>query len=313
MPTLITDLGGSFTRCAVTAGVGPLRYVQAFTNDDFGSLTELLAGYIAALPAGARPRSALIAVAAPVLGDHVRMINRAWEFSQQALRAELGLAELGVMNDFAAQAWALAGLSPDDYVTIGGGASEAGAPCAILGPGTGLGVAALIRAEGHWHVLPGEGGHVSLPAQDVEEEHVVRVARERFGHCSAERILSGPGLSFLHAVLNGEDGIAPAAIGAAALAGSPAALKTFAMFFRVLGTVAADLALTLGAFGGVYVTGGIVPRYLDLMRKSGFRERFEAKGRYAGYLGRIATRVLTLEMPALYGLRNFAGARHQAS
>jgi glucokinase len=312
MPTLITDLGGSFTRCAVTAGTGPLRHVQAFTNDDFGSLTELLAGYMAALPAEERPRSALIAVAAPVLGDRVRMINRTWEFSQQELRAELRLAELGVMNDFAAQAWALAGLSPDDYVAVGGGASEPGAPCAILGPGTGLGVAALIRAEGHWHVLPGEGGHVSLPAQDSEEEHLVRVARERFGHCSAERILSGPGLSFLHAVLNGEDGVVPAAIGAAALAGSPAALKTFAMFFRVLGTVAADLALTLGAFGGVYVTGGIVPRYLDLMHKSGFRERFEAKGRYAGYLGRIATRVLTIEMPALYGLRNFAAAGHQA-
>jgi glucokinase len=313
MSTLLVDLGGSYTRCAITVPQGPLEHIQAFANDDFANPVALLAGYIAALPSGIRPRSALIAVAAPVLEDRVQMINRSWEFSQQELRTQLRLDALSVMNDFAAQAWAVADLRSDESINIGNGSSEPGSLCAVLGPGTGLGVAALFRAEGHWHVLPGEGGHVSLPAQSIAEEHVIRSARERFGHCSAERILSGPGLSFLHGVLHGETGLAPAAIGAAALAGSPSARTTFAVFFGFLGTVAADLALTLGAFGGVFITGGIVPRYLDLMRSSEFRQRFEAKGRYSGYLARIATRVLTTEMPALHGLRKLAASERDSA
>lgn len=306
MPTLLADLGGSFTRCAIVAPPGPLEHVHTFTNDDFTSAAALFAAYFARLPAANRPHAGLIAVAAPVLDDRVRMINRPWEFSGNELRTELRLDKLGLMNDFAAQAWAVSELAPADFIAIGSGASQREAPCAVLGPGTGLGVAALFRADGHWHVLPGEGGHASLPAQDLEEERVVRIARERFGHCSAERVLSGPGLSFLHGVLNGEEGVNAAAVGQAALTGSPAARKTFEVFFRILGTVASDLALTLGAFGGVYITGGIVPRYIDLMRSSGFRARFEDKGRYARYLARITTRVLTIELPGLHGLRNVA-------
>jgi glucokinase len=309
MCILLADIGGSYTRCAIADAHGPMRCVKLFTNEDFASTAELLAAYISALIEADKPRSAHLAIAAPVLGDRVQMINRAWGFSQTELRLQLGLQELTVMNDFAAQAWAVSGLAAGESVAIGSGGAQPNAPRAVLGPGTGLGVAAVIWADGHSHVLPGEGGHVSLPAQNAEEEQVVRAARDRYGHCSAERILSGPGLSFLYSTLSGRGEVAPAEIGQAALSGAPDAIRTFEIFFRLLGTVAADLALTLGAFGGVYITGGIVPRYVELMRRSGFRERFEAKGRYAGYLSRIATHVVSIELPGLQGLLSFANSR----
>jgi glucokinase len=138
---------------------------------------------------------------------------------------------------------------------------------------------------------------------------LIRRARERFGHCSAERLLSGSGLAFLHEALHGGPELSPAAIGERILAGDRQAAATAEAFFRLLGTVAGDLALTLGAFGGVYIGGGIVPRYLKALRDSGFRGRFEAKGRYQDYMRAIPTWVITAEHPALTGLLAFASGR----
>jgi glucokinase len=186
---------------------------------------------------------------------------------------------------------------------------------ATLGPGSGLGVAALVPATDGWAVMTGEGGHVSMPAQTPEEQNVIAILRERFdGHCSAERVLSGPGLVNLYVALaelagRGQPTVKPEDVTNLAKQGEPLARKTLAMFCAMLGTVAADLAVTTGARGGVYIAGGIAPRIVDALRRSEFRARFEAKGRYRSYLESIPTHVITAPMPAFRGLRYLLGYR----
>jgi glucokinase len=308
MGLLLADIGGTNTRCALgdATGTGP---VATYRNDDFPTLADLLSRHLDALAVSARPRTAVLAVAAPIQGDEVRMMNRAWTFSSEELRQRLGLDRLELLNDFAALAWALPVLAPTELAQIGGGSAVAEAPRVVLGPGTGLGVASLAPVAGGWLALPGEGGHVTMPAQDEAEEAVIRAGRARYGHCSAERLLSGPGLSFLHAALHGGPELPPDEIGRRLRAGEAPAAATFAVFFRLLGTVAADAALILGALGGVYLGGGIVPRYVDVLARSDFRRRFEAKGRYAAYLGAIPTLAITAANPAIAGLLAFARAR----
>jgi glucokinase len=314
MGILLADIGGTNSRCAVGSAQGRIEDLATFRNAAHAGVAELLSGFLTRLPRSRRPESAALAIAAPIRGDEVSMINISWRFSCRELQHRLGLAELHVLNDFAALAYALPVLAPDEVIPVGGDTPVAGGTKVVLGPGTGLGVASLVSVEGRWHAIPGEGGHVTLPAQDEQEESLVRRAREHYGHCSAERLLSGPGLSFLHETLHGAPALGPEAIGERFLAGDQQAARTAAVFFRLLGTVAGDLALTLGAFGGVYIGGGIVRRYRDALRDSGFRARFEAKGRYKDYMRAIPTQVITAEYPALKGLLAYASApgRHRA-
>jgi glucokinase len=309
MSILLADIGGTNSRCAVGTRQGRIEDLAIFQNASHAGVADLLSGFLARLPQSRRPHSAMLAIAAPILNDQVSMINIGWHFSRQELQHRLGLSVLHVLNDFAALAWALPALAPEDAVQVGGGKAVPAGAKVVLGPGTGLGVASLVSLDGRWHAIPGEGGHVTLPAQDEQEESLIRRARERFGHCSAERLLSGPGLSFLHEALHGGPGLIPEAIGERVLAGDRQAVITAEVFFRFLGTVAGDFALTLGAFGGVYIGGGIVRRYCDALRASGFRRRFEAKGRYQGYLRAIPTYVITAEHPALTGLLAYAMAQ----
>jgi glucokinase len=309
MNLFIADIGGTNSRCAVGAESGVISNLTTFRNADFPDLQALLTGYLVSLPGTARPSAGALAIAAPIRGDGVQMINIAWRFSRPELQRQLGLTELHLLNDFAALAWALPALAATDVLQVGGGAPAADGLKVVLGPGTGLGVASLVRVEGRWQAIPGEGGHVTLAAQDEQEEMIIRRARERFGHCSAERLLSGSGLSFLHLALHGGDELTPAEIGRRLVAGDEPAARTFELFFRLLGTVAGNAALTVGAYGGVYIGGGIVPRYLEALRRSGFRERFEAKGRYRDYLRAIPTWAIISPYPVLTGLLAFAEAR----
>jgi glucokinase len=302
MNLLVADIGGTNSRCAVATAAAGIGEVTALRNADFPGLAQLLASYLATLPAERRPDAGALAVAAPIGGDEVQMINIGWRFSRHELQRQLGLSDLRCLNDFEALAWALPALQPDEVVQVGGGEPVPNTCMGVLGPGTGLGVASLVRAGDRWHALAGEGGHVTLAAQNLEEERVIRVARERFGHCSAERLLSGPGLIFLHQALHAEPGLAAEEIGRRADAGDGKAQATLESFFRLLGTVAGNLALTVGASGGVYIGGGIVPRYLEAFRRSGFRARFESKGRYEAFMRRIPTWVITAKYPALTGL-----------
>jgi glucokinase len=264
----------------------------------FAGLEDAARAYLAR--SGARPRRAAFAVAAPIAGDRVVLTNRDWSFSTEALRARLGLDELKVINDFEAIARALAHLPPAELRQVGGGAAEPGAPVAVLGPGTGLGVSAVVDGK----PLATEGGHVTMPAADEREAEAIARIRARLGHVSAERVLSGPGLQNLYAALAGTDGAPdPDEITARALAKADAAAEeTLDMFCAMLGTVAGNLALTYGARGGVYVAGGIVPKLGTVFDASRFRARFEDKGRFREWLAPIPVFVVTAEAPALTGL-----------
>jgi glucokinase len=262
-----------------------------------------------------QPVRAALAIAAPINGDEVQMSNIGWRFSQSALKDALNLKRLHVVNDFAAIAWALPQLNAADITPIGGGDSVPRTTLAALGPGSGLGVSALVPAADSWAVMTGEGGHVSMPAVTQEEQDVIALLRDRFdGHCSAERVLSGPGLVHLYVALaelagRGRPTVNPEDVTNLAKQGEPLARRTLGMFFAMLGTVAANLALTTGARGGIYIAGGIVPRLVEQLRKSEFRERFEAKGRYRPYLAAIPTYVVTAPLPAFRGLRYLLGYR----
>ena len=303
MSWLLADIGGTNTRCAINPDGGRPINLQNFGNSDFPGPLPLLQKYLASLStADAPPTRGLFAVAAPIRGDAVTMINIDWRFSAASLCTDLGLSDLQLLNDFEALAYALPELDAADVLKLGDGEPLPDRPKAVLGPGTGLGVASLIPVAGGWQAVGGEGGHVTLAATDDREEAIIRDAREQFGHCSAERLISGPGLTVLHAALHDQAGLQAAEIGHRANAGDPAAAETLEVFFRLLGTVAANLALTLGAFGGVYIGGGIIPRQAARFARSGFRESFEAKGRYHDYLRSIPTYLITSDNPTIMGL-----------
>ena len=311
----MADIGATTTRCALLDDKGQELAPETFENADFTGLVGVLRVYLDHRRASDRPTRAALAVAAPITGDEVQMVNIGWRFSQSQLKQELGFKRLQVMNDFAAIAWALPQLTPADVTQIGGGEGVPRMTLAALGPGSGLGVSALVPTSDGWTAMTGEGGHVTMPATTREEQDVIAVLRDRFdGHCSAERVLSGPGLVNLYVTLAGLAGrgtptVNPEDVTHLAKQGEPLARKTLAMFFSMLGTVAANLAVTTGARGGVYIAGGIVPRIVDALRKSEFRQSFEAKGRYRTYLAAIPTHVITAPLPAFRGLRYLLGYR----
>lgn len=258
------------------------------------------------------PQAAAIAVATPLSGDHVELTNSNWSFSRQAARASLGLKQLYVLNDFEALALALPRLAAHQFRQVGNApfaaTGRAQATLAVVGPGTGLGVACAVPTAAGWIAMPGEGGHATLaPGDDFESALLVSV-RQRFTHVSAERLLSGIGLPVLHAAVADVLGMAaplPApdapAVLEAGLAGEALARRTLEVFCALLGSFAGNVALTVGARGGLFIGGGIVPRLGSLFDASTFRQRFEDKGRLSGYLAGIPTAVITDTLVALTG------------
>jgi len=305
---LIADIGGTNVRFALTDAGGRFHHVAAFASADYPDFLSAARAYLNTAPARIPARRGAFAIACPVTGERVRMTNMDWTFSIDELRRQLGFDSLDVINDFAAIALAAPHLSSEDRRQVGGGAARGGAPIGVVGPGTGLGVSALIPADGGGIALETEGGHVTLAAADEQEARVIGALRQRFGHVSAERTLSGPGLVNLYQTVAALDGAAvepltPEQVSTQGLA-SPASPcgKAVEMFCAMLGTVAADLALSLGARGGIYIAGGIVAKLGDAFVRSGFRQRFEAKGRFCAYLADIPTYVITHPYPALLGL-----------
>lgn len=306
---LLADVGGTNARMAWQDGPGaPIEHIEILPVAQHASLQAAIGVYLKQL--GRRPASAAIAMANPVTGDHVQMTNHDWSFSQAALRETLGLSTLRVLNDFTALALALPQLPANELRQVGGGAAVPGAAIGLLGAGTGLGVSGLLPdGAGGWTPIAGEGGHVTLPASTARERVVMDALIVRHGHASAERVASGTGLLETFQILCEADGIDPlhidsaAEVTQAALQGQHAqALETLHIFCDVLGAVAGNLALTLGARGGVYIGGGVVPRLGTWFDTSPFRERFEAKGRFGPYLGEIPVWVITSpQSPALLG------------
>ena len=309
---LLLDIGGTNARLALQLQPeGPLLHQQIVPCADFPGVRELIAHYLqqTAQPGLEAPKECAMGIASPILGDQVVMTNNAWQFSRSALQAHMGWRRLLVLNDFTALAMALPVLLPGERRQLGVGEAVPGGALALIGPGTGLGVGGLLPAPGGgYSAIAGEGGHVTLAGTDEWEDAVVSALRADFGHASAERALSGPGLLNLYRACctvarQTAEALDPPEISRRALAGSDArCVQTVDLFYKLLGSVAGNLALTLGAQGGVYVGGGIVPAMGTLIERSQFRARFEAKGRYAGYLRQIPTFVIeTSDPPALRG------------
>ena len=311
---LMADIGATNTRCALLDDKGQELASEVFQNADFNGVAGLLNVYLDHRRASDRPKRAALSIAAPILGDEVQMVNLDWRFSQTAMKKALQLSELIVVNDFAAIAWGLPHFRAADLRTIGDGTPSPRSTLAAVGPGTGLGIAALVPASDAWAVVSGEGGHSTLAAATDEEQRVIELVRKQEGHCSAESFLSGPGLVRLYVALaelagRGRPTVTPQDVTSLAKQSEPLARKAQAMFFAMLGTVAGNVAMTVGARGGVFIAGGIVPQLLDAFAKSEFRERFEAKGSYREYMQGIPTHVITTPLPAFRGLRGLLGYR----
>lgn len=296
---LIADVGATNARCAIfTPGERVATHLAVFSNREFRSLQHLLKQYLSSLRS--RPRQAALALAAPIVGDDVRMINCAWQFDRHAFAAELGFERMELVNDYHAVAHALPDFTADMLSEAGQASAYVDGNRAVLGPGSGLGMAAWVGTRDQGVVMTGEGGHVSLAARNENEEAIIRKIRARYGHCSAERVLSGPGILDLHRAMHGSE--FPTSEAITSNLGDPDCAATMNQFFSFLGSVSADLALICGALGGLYIGGGIVPMCLDSFHRSPFRERFEDKNRYRDYMRAIPTYVITDPTPGLTGL-----------
>ena len=309
-PRLLGDIGGTNARFGWQTKAGaPVTDVAVLPTDQHPTLVQAIRHYLS-LNVKPAPRAGGLAIATTITGDQVKMTNHPWHFSIAALQSELGLQRLVVLNDFTALALGLPSLDVRELHRVGGGAAVAGAPLAVLGAGTGLGVSGLLATPGGgWVPITGEGGHVSLAPIDAREQAVLQQLIARFGHASAERALSGPGLVNLYQAACSLSGQAPQPLTAADViagarsASDPACTEALDLFFGFLGSVAGNLALTLGARGGVFVGGGIAPRLLPELERSTFRERFEAKGRFRDYLAATPTWVIHATVsPAFAGV-----------
>lgn len=313
---LIADIGGTNARFALTdlsAAQPSMHAVRTLPCCEYASLQHAAEAYLADV--GEKPSQAAIAVACPVVGDAIKLTNRAWAFSRSELQSVLGFERLDVINDFGAVAWSVPALSDADVVCLhGDSALPQRGPVSVLGPGTGLGVAMLVGDDARgWQVVETEGGHVSFAPLGDEELLIARWMTARFGRTSNERLLCGVGLSHIDAALRdpgtgpsmlGDAGTVlrePSAIVEAALEGHDLnARRTLARFCAVLGSVAGDCALVHGA-KSVMIAGGIVPRFIPFLQSSAFRERFLAKGRFAAYLESVSIHVITHPQPGLLG------------
>jgi glucokinase len=306
--SLIADVGGTHARFAVIGGGDTIpRQEKTLSTIEFHGLAEAVEYYLAQL-GSVTVSEAAIAIANPVTGDRIKMTNHHWTFSIEETRRRLCFERLLVLNDFTALALALPTLAPAELRQVGGGAPAAGAPYALIGPGTGLGMSGLFPlSSGEWLPIAGEGGHVTLCAVDEREANIIAVCREEHGHVSAERLLSGMGLTNLYRAIARLAGAAPRSLAPAevtrlGLAGDDSFCReALDVFCAMLGTVAGNLALTLGARGGLYIGGGIVPKIGDYFHHSRFRGRFESKGRFMDYLAAVPTYVIHAPNAALQG------------
>lgn len=307
-PRLLADIGGTNARFALQSGDTAPEAIRVLATTDFSDLASAARAYLSMANPSEAPRHAAFAVAAPIAGERIDLTNSTWSFSTPDLKDALGLDALHVVNDFVAVALSVMKLGPDDARKIGGGNAFPATPIAVLGPGTGLGVSGLVPTESGWMPLATEGGHVTLPATNDREDAVIARLRETFGHVSAERAISGPGLVNLYTALADLGGskaeqLTPEEVTRRAVHNlCPICAEAWTLFCSMLGTVAGNLALSAGARGGVFIAGGIVPGVADAFASSRFRDRFDDKGRFRPYMEAIPTYVITRERPALLGL-----------
>ena len=313
-PVVLGDVGGTNARFAILQD-GVLSGIEHLKVCEYRTFTDALNAFMAGRTNRDSIRHAIFGVAGIVAGDRCILTNNDWIVAADELRARWGFTSIRIVNDFEAIAWSLPHLTSKDLRMIGGQEPRAAAPMVVLGPGTGLGVAAYIHDDPGDFVLRSEGGHATLPSSSPREDAIIEKLRQQFGHVSAERALSGPGLENLYRVIAALESQTvaqrtAAEITKAALTGgcaiSCAALDTFC---GLLGAVAGNLALGFGAQGGVYLGGGILPHLRDYLPRSQFRCRFEAKGRLTPYLKAIPVYLILHEDPAFIGLQSLAAQK----
>lgn len=310
MSCLLADIGGTRTRFALLADgqVGP---IESLRTGAYASMQDAAHHFLNGQPEGTVVDRAVIAAAGPVSGGRCKLTNAPWTLDAESLRQSLHLRSVRLVNDLEALAWAVPHFGADDVVVVGEGSAVMGEPVVVIAPGTGLGLSchlfgAVPRAVGS------EAGHATLAASDAGDAAILAGLRKRFGHVSAERVLSGSGLVNLHATLATLDGQAPKAltpeeIVRGVLYGTaPRDVAALELFCGFLGSFAGDMALTFAARGGVLIGGGIAPHIVAVLRDSSFRTRFAAKGRFAGYLGQIPTGVIVRPEPTFLGLSALA-------
>lgn len=314
-PRLLADVGGTNARFALETAPGKIVAIDVLPCADYPTLAAALLSYLGS-PVVAEAggvgaggiRHGAIAIANPVTGDMVRMTNHHWAFSIEALRREVDFDTLLVVNDFTALASALPFLSAEQKRQVGSGTAVPGTPLGLIGAGTGLGVSGLIPGKDGWTALLSEGGHVTFAPANPVEVAILQFAWTEFEHVSAERLMSGAGIELIYRALAKQHGVVAEPLVAAdisrrALAGECALCdEVIEAFCCMLGTIASNLVVTLGAQGGIYIGGGIVPKLGDRFNRSGFRNRFEHKGRFFQYLAQVPTWVITAEYPAFVGV-----------
>jgi glucokinase len=318
-PWLLADVGGTNVRFALAHPAEPapllLDSMRAYRVAEFPSLADAAKAYFQTI--GERPPHAVFALAGPVRGDEVQMTNFPWTISRPQLQRELACRSVHLVNDFAALVMGLPLLTTQDVVALG----PARAPIArgvpnqtfcAMGPGTGLGVAALAVRGDAIVGLETEGGHASFAPTTEDEIGVLRHLIGRFGRVSIERLLCGSGLSNLHQALCAMQGcaqdlVAPEEITARANAGrDPLSVRAVEMFCEMLGSVAGDFALAYGAWDGVYLAGGLLVPLQGWLRQPPFRKRFENKGRFASVLAGVPVAMIAHPQAGLLGAAGFA-------
>ena len=303
-PALVVDLGGTNLRFGLVDGPGAApQAIRDRLLAESGDLERAIAAYLGEI--GTRVPAAALAVAGPVVGDDVQPSNPAWRFSASALKRALGFERLVVVNDYHALALSLPRLGPADLAPVGGGSAHPEGPRVVIGPGTGLGVAALIRHRGVWLPVASEGGQAGFSPMDDTEAKVAAILA-RTGQVTIERVVCGPGLLAIdHALAEIEGGTSvrtrPEEVSVAASAGEPRAARALDLFFAALGAVVGDAALYFCATGGVFLAGGILPRLLGPLRASRFRARFEDKPLVPDLMRGIPTSVIIRPYPGLIG------------
>jgi glucokinase len=310
---LLGDIGATNARFALVSN-GNLNAISTYEVAKFGQFTDVLTIFLKEHSRQTQIDQALLAIAGPVKGERVALTNCSWVIDIRELQTRFGL-QVRIVDDFEAVALSLPVLTSTDLARMGDGRPEAGAPMAVLGPGSGLGVACLADPSEKGVVIASEGGHATVAPTCEQEDRIVHHLRKRFGHVSAERVVSGSGLENIYQAIAALEGLEipprnAAEITKNALSGecqlSRQSLHAFCAF---LGSFAGNVALTLGARGGVYIAGGISPRILDFLIRSEFRKRFEAKGRFQGYLEAIPSYVITHPAAALVGLKSLVESR----
>lgn len=303
---LVGDVGGTNARLALCeVETGTISHIETFSTSDYASLEAVIRYYLESQKQDVI--DGCIAIACPITEDWVEMTNHDWAFSTSKMKANLGFEHLEIINDFTAVSMAIPMLADSDVIQFGGNAAVADKPITVYGAGTGLGVAHLVHVDKRWVSLPGEGGHVDFAPNSEEEDQILRILRGEMGHVSAERVLSGAGLVNLYrAVVKADkrepENLKPKDVSTRALDDSCIdCRRALSLFCVIMGRFGGNLALTLGTFGGVYIAGGIVPRFLEFFKASGFRAAFEDKGRFKDYVTNIPVYMITHDQPGLLG------------